>query len=462
MTDYTSYGFKIGKAFRQKKPSGIEEYLDTAKAAHGLFEQNKTETAEGIFWNDQKNIVNPDAAHSDLSSYTGSGGILFYYLELYRITGDEAYKELVLRAADYLGAHWRDQIAAAKDAFDIEGISDSIYLGIASLGMILAVVYKAFGREKDLNAVRAITEQTLSDAGHNEKGLYWSFDKSILLGGGTVLYLYKIYDVLKDDRVLDAANKGADAILSEAVEDPRGGYAWTSYAHPGQTRVPNFECGTAGVGYLFTVAYEQSGDERYLNAAKEAAKHLKAISVAQGDGFLIPWHDNPDEDQIFYVSTCHGPAGTSRLFYQLYKLTGKQIYLDDIGGLYRGLRHIGVPEIQSKGYWNTTCLCCGTAGVLQFLINYGLITGDEDVKKTAVTAGNILLGEQAAHEKIKAVAWPVAFERIKPDNITENITYGAGAAGIAGALMQLYLFLKGEYRWDRLFDDPYPAAGKTI
>jgi lantibiotic modifying enzyme len=458
MADYTSYHFEIGKAFRQKQPSNIEEYLNTAKAAHGFFEPSKTATADGIYWKDQINVVNPDAKQTDLSSYVGSSGILYYYLELYRITGDETYKELVLKAADYLDAHWQDQIIASKESFDIEGVSDSIYIGIASLGMILSVVYKAFGREKDLNAIKAITEHVISDAGHNETGLYWSFDKSILLGGGTVLYLYKIYDLLKDDKVLDAANKGADAILSEAIKDPRGGYAWTSYAHPGQTRVPNFECGTAGVGYLFTVAYDQSGDERYLNAAKEAAKHLKAIAVPQGEGFLIPWHDNPDEETIFYVSTCHGPAGTSRLFYQLYKITNEQAYLDDIRGLYKGLRHIGVPERQSKGYWNTTCLCCGTAGVLQFLVNYSLIVGDEDVKNTAITAGNILLGEQRLHNKIKSVAWPVAFERIKPDNIAENITYGAGSAGISVALMQLYLLLKGEYKWDRLFDDPYPAT----
>lgn len=458
MADYTSYHFEIGKTFRQKQPSDIEEYLNTAKAAHGFFEQCKAATADGIYWKDQINVVNPDAKQTDLSNYAGSSGILYYYLELYRITGDETYKELVLKAADYLDAHWQDQIIASKESFDIEGVSDSIYIGIASLGMILSVVYEAFGREKDLNAIKAITEHVISDAGHNENGLYWSFDKSILLGGGTVLYLYKIYDLLKDDKVLDAANKGADAILSEAIKDPRGGYAWTSYAHPGQTRVPNFECGTAGVGYLFTVAYDQSGDERYLNAAKEAAKHLKAIAVPQGDGFLIPWHDNPDEETIFYVSTCHGPAGTSRLFYQLYKITNEQAYLDDIRGLYKGLRHIGVPERQSKGYWNTTCLCCGTAGVLQFLVNYSLIVGDEDVKNTAITAGNILLGEQRLHNKIKSVAWPVAFERIHPENIAENITYGAGSAGISVALMQLYLLLKGEYKWDRLFDDPYPAT----
>ena len=456
MADYTAYNFKIGKAFRQKQAASAEEYLETARAAHGLFEQHKVITEDGIYWKEQKSVVNPDAGGADLGNYVGSGGILFYYLELYKATGIDIYKELVLKAADYMAIHWRDQSAVAEESLPIEGAADSIYLGIASVGMILSVVYETFKREKDLEAIKAITDQIIADAKTNEDGVYWSFDKSILFGGGTVLYLYQIYEILKDPKVLDAANKGADAILKEAIKDPRGGYAWTSYAHEGQTRVPNFECGTAGIGYLFTVAYEVSKNESYLNAAKEAANHLKAIAVPQGEGFLVPWHDNPNEETIFYVSTCHGPAGTSRLFYQLYKLTGQQEYLNDIEGLYKGLRHIGVPEKQSKGYWNTTCLCCGTAGVLQFLINYSLVSHDADVKDTLITAGNILLGEQKRHEKQNIVSWPIAFERIKPENISENISYGAGAAGIAGALLQLYLFLEGKYRWDRLFDDPYP------
>lgn len=456
MADYTSYNFKIGKAFRQKQASGVEEYLETAKAAHGFFEQNKVVTEDGIYWKDRKSVVNPDGKETDLGNYVGSGGVLFYYLELYKVTGNDEYKELVLKAADYMDVHWRDQVAAAKEGFPVEGITDSIYLGIASVGMMLSVVYENFERDKDLEALKAITDQVISDARTNETGLYWSFDKSMLLGGGTVLYLYKVYELLKDPRILEAANKGADVIRKEAIEDPRGGYAWTSYAHEGQTRVPNFECGTAGVGYLFTVAYEITRNEQYLNAAKEAANHIKAIAVPQGEGFLIPWHDNPNEETIFYVSTCHGPAGTSRLFYQLYRLTGQQGYLDEIEGLYRGLRHIGVPEKQSKGYWNTTCLCCGTAGVLQFLINYSLVSHSAEVKDTAITAGNILLGEQKRNEKLGAVSWPIAFERVKPEMIAENITYGAGAAGIAGALLQLYLFLEGKYKWDRLFDDPYP------
>ena len=35
----------------------------------------------------------------------------------------------------------------------------------------------------------------------------------------------------------------------------RGGYAWESTAHKGTHRIPNFECGTAGIGATLLQMY---------------------------------------------------------------------------------------------------------------------------------------------------------------------------------------------------------------
>lgn len=459
MAKLIDYSFAIGKEFNKKKAESPEEYFEVAAQIHDYLETRKIETEDGIIWKDVIDLTTGGEVSDDavnLSQYGGSSGALYYYLGLYEITKDEKYKELVLKAADYLNKNWKKQKKIARDSFDFKGIEYSFYLGIASVGTILSKVYEAFKREEDKNTIIEITNEIINGADKTEAGFSWSHDKSPLAGGGTVLYLYKIYELLKDENILIAANKGADEIIAEAIKDERGGYAWTSYAHPNQTRVPNFECGTAGIGYVLAVAYEISNDEKYLNAAKEAAKHIKAIAVKQGDGFLVPWHDNPDEKTIFYVSTCHGPAGTSRLFYQLYKDTKDSQYLDDIESLYKGVRHIGVPERQSAGYWNTVGICCGTAGVVQFFINYYIITGRSDVKEAAELAGSILLGQKEKQDK--GVAWPLAFERVKPQNLSRGISYAAGASGVGVALIQLYLLLEDKYKWIRLFDDPYPVA----
>lgn len=47
------------------------------------------------------------------------------------------------------------------------------------------------------------------------------------------------------------------------------------------------EFGTAGAGYLFTKAYEFTGNEKYIEAAKETVKYLLGIAVKQKKGYFI-------------------------------------------------------------------------------------------------------------------------------------------------------------------------------
>ena len=469
--DYSEYKFEIGKAFRQKEPESPEEYLETAEKIHGFLERHKVETPDGVYWKET-----PDQKEIDFSFTHGSAGIAYFYLELYKVTGKEIYK-LVLKAADYIGKYIKNP-DGSQHTFSLKILENSLFHGYAGIGQCIYQIYQAFGRPEDLETIRALTDLLLSHTLKKGDGTYeqlepymtpeikaaldqgqlvvWSSDAAMLLDSGIVVYLYKIYPLLKDPKILETAVRATETILAGAIHDPRGGLAWTTRAHGGVKKVPNFEMGAAGIGYMLTVAYESTGKAAYLEAAKQAAEYLRAIAVPQGEGYLIPYHDEPDEEQIFYVGYCHGAGGTSKLFYQLYKLTGDEAYLGDIHKLFKGLRHIGVPEVQSAGCWNTTCLCCGTAGIAQFMISCYLVTGEEEFREVALTAGRILLGERKEYGEY-AVSWPIGFERIHNDLITEPISYWQGSTGNAAALLQLYLFVNGKYKWDRLFDDPYPG-----
>lgn len=442
--------------FKSKPAESNLDYLAAAEALHPFLERHKLEDANGVRWRDSVPVPGFKFEGEDLSLYTGSAGIAYFYLELYRATKKAEYETLALKAAHYLAKNWETQIATAANFLGPESAT-SIFLGITSIGQVLAQFHKHYQDAEFLDALRAIAEKTIGLARKEGDTIFWSEDESVLMGGGATLFLYRASQILHDERILEFANKAADGILARSIRDERGGLAWTSYAHPGQTRVPNFECGTAGIGLVLANAFEVSGREKYLDAAKEAAKHVKALAVKVGEGFLIPYHDNKDEAVIFYASTCHGPAGTSRLFYKLYELTKDESYLGDVKSLCKGLIALGAPETQSPGYWNTLGICCGTAGILQFFLNLSLITGCQNARAKASSAGNILLG--TAEAQTAGRAWPFAFERIHPENITTSITYGTGSAGIGIALIQLYLFLEGKYDWDRFFEDPYPAKG---
>jgi lantibiotic modifying enzyme len=203
------------------------------------------------------------------------------------------------------------------------------------------------------------------------------------------------------------------------------------------------------------VFYEVTGEERFLAAARDSSEYLEHISVKQGEGFLVPVMDDGD-CSTFYLGACHGSAGTTKLFYKLYRLTGEDHYKETIEAMSKGILNFGAPEIQSAGYWNNTCICCGTASLLQFYTRLYVSFGNPHYLDVAKRAAKVVLGE-AEYVTDGAIAWPLAEVRAEPANISTSKGYLHGAAGIGCALLQYYQVVKGIFDWNRLLDDPYPA-----
>lgn len=461
MKIYEKYKFKIGALHDRKKVDNIEEYVKIAQKTHEYLESLRIDDKDGIFW------AHEGKENGDGAVYTGSAGVVYFYIELYKLTKDAKYLDIINKAADYIDINWKKAGEAGIAMLHEYGIFEDLgtiynfYSGAASTGEGLIAIYNLTHRQKDLDAIKVMTEFILDNAKEDENGYYWGVDCTMFHNAGTMIYLYHAAEILGDDKVKEYANRAADRIVANAIKDPRGGYAWHSTLHGDVDRVPNFEGGTAGTGYALTVAYKYTKNEAYKNAAIEAAKHLRAIAVKQGEGYLIPWHDVPGEEPIFYLANCHGPAGTSKLFYGLYSITGDKQYLEDIKSLYYGMRHLGAPEKMSAGYWNTVCVCCGTAGIMQFLINCGIVFNGTDfadgVNEVIEIAAEILVGEQESKVDGRIGVWPIAYERVKPEKVAPDFGYAIGASGIAATLIQLYQYKKKQIDFGRYIDDPYPT-----
>ncbi len=461
MVTYDKYKFKIGALHDRKKVDDIAEYVEIAKNTHDYLETLRINDKDGIYWA----LEGKD--NGDGAIYTGSAGVLYFYIELYKLTKDDKYLDIINKAADYIGVNWKKAGEAGIAMLHEYGIFEDLgtvynyYSGAASTGEGLIAVYNLTHRQKDLDAIRVMTDFILDNAKKDKDGYYWGIDCTMFHNAGTMIYLYHAAETLKDEKIKAFANSAADRIVANAIQDPRGGYAWQSTLHGNVDRVPNFEGGTAGTGYALTVAYRYTQNETYKNAAIEAAKHLRAIAIKQGEGYLIPWHDVPGDEPIFYLANCHGPAGTSKLFYGLYSITGDKEYLEDIKSLYYGMRHLGAPEKMSVGYWNTVCVCCGTAGILQFLINCGIVFNGTDladnVDEVIEIAAEILVGEQESKVKGRKGVWPIAYERVKPENVAPDFGYAIGSSGVAATLIQLYQYKNKRIDFGRYIDDPYPT-----
>jgi hypothetical protein len=72
----------------------------------------------------------------------------------------------------------------------------------------------------------------------------------------------------------------------------------------------------------------------------------------------------------------------------------------------------------------------------------------------AEQSAGVLLGEMKTSEDGENY-WRVALDRIAPSVYTVPVGYYDGIAGIASALLQLYLLEANKFHWKRLVDDPF-------
>ncbi len=103
--------------------------------------------------------------------------------------------------------------------------------------------------------------------------------------------------------------------------------------------MPNFSHGTAGVAYFLVELHRATGEATFLDAALEGAAYLR--SETTDDGLLF--HHEPEGEDLFYLSWCHGPPGTARLYYRLWQVTHDEAWMEEIHKAARGVMHTGTP-----------------------------------------------------------------------------------------------------------------------
>ena len=447
------WGYDSGKSFTLAQAQSPQDWLNVALRAERYVAQFQHDDADGIYW-EGADSPTPNPGYAD-----GSAGIMYFYLELFRATGDEQYRHIAYRAAHWLLAHWHDQHEQSGTA--LEGFD-------SCLGNILLEAYKAFGDETFATAAREFAQGYIDSAVLGSVGPRWSGNTAWAKDGAIILFLLNLGRTLNDSDVLDFVKQAGEQYLSQGVintdgrlvfDGKLGGTAvWEGIVFRQDYNMPNWEFGAAGSGFIVLKLYELTGDERYLNAARDQLHYLRSVAVPQTKGVLIPRSLDPDpqESDVFYIGHCHGIAGTGKFLYELLRITGDDNAQALINDLADGAESLGAPEHQSKGLWNIVTLCCGHAGLVHYFIGLYLATGNNRWRDLAVRAGNVILGMR---EDLSdgSTNWPIAFWRVKPTEITRPHTLFRGAAGVGLALIELYMASSGRFTLDRLIDDPFPA-----
>lgn len=449
------YAYAPGKRYATHVPVRKEEWLEAAKAAERYVAQHRTVQGDTAYWNDE---ISSGVGYAD-----GSSGILYFYMSMYRATGERAYWDIAAAAGDYILDHW-DGEPEPSDGSQLEGFG-------CAIGNVLISAFHFFEDERYAAAARSFAHRYIESAHQGEHGLYWTGNTAWAKDGNIVLFLLNTASALNDGSIRAAAISAGEQYLSEGETQPDGhvvfdgklgGVAvWEGISFNQNYNMPNWEFGAAGSGFTLLKLYQFTSDPRYLEIARDQARYLRSVSVAQTKGVLIPRTLDPAERDVFYLGHCHGVAGTGKFLYELYRVTEDHQYLDFIVDLADGIESMGAPEHQSKGLWNIETLCCGHAGIAHFFLGLYLAQGEPRWLELAKRAGYVMLGMKEDLPD-HAADWPIAFWRVKPEEITRPYSLFRGAAGIGMVLAELYMEETGNYRFDRLIDDPFPESWNGV
>jgi len=412
---------------KTKDDSWMPMVLKTEK----YIQQGKFNTGEGSTW---KGMPDSLAQTGNTSLYSGTPGVVLFYLELYNATKNKAFLDEATSGADYL----------------INTLSDSIpglYTGLSGVGFTLKEMYKTTNQQKYRDAVIKTLELLETTADSTENGIHWNHINDIVYGSaGIGLFLQDTYDDLKLKKADHLSVQIAEGLLDVGI-DTLHGIRWAFFpSYP--KYMDNFSHGTAGVAYFLSETYQRTGNKKYLDAALKAAELL--LEVANKKGF-IP-HHFPGGEDLYYLSWCHGPPGTARLFYSLYLSTGDKKWLETIKTTANNLMNEGIEKKTTPGYWNNVGKCCGATGVAEYYLWLHRLTGNEAYLDFSNQMTQHIL--ESGTQTNGAMKWVHAENRTSPMEIAAQTGLMQGSAGIGMWLLKLRAYERAENYRIHFPDEP--------
>lgn len=457
------------------EPYSTEDYIAIAEEAAKWIRTTEKITPYGKRW-----IQSPDTTEdltkypmlTEKALYGGSAGVGLFFLRLYQATKKEKYLlEAKAAAADIIAtdegrAFYINTLNGTNSSEDkrvhvknMPGWIIGFFNGPTGSAYLVLKLYEVTGDEKYKDFVVKTAEDLLSVAQRTPEGIHWSEQNDVCGDAGFVPFLISTWKITNNPKYLEAAKAVGHYIVPKGKDAPHGGKYWnvvdlTIIDFPADVFWVNYAHGTSGVGWIFAILYNATKDNAFLQAAKDAAAYIEGIAVGDDEAVLVPYLDSltrGPSTEFYYLSTCHGPAGTSFLFEALYKITGDKTYLDWVKRLSRGIIKAGAPEHFSRGYWGSHCLCCGTPGLLENFIAVYKLTGEEEflnyAKRTAQTVISFSYVDDKhgdIYESEHLRRWYGNWWRTIPQDVHSYTGLYIGTAGNAWSLLSLVSVLRNE------------------
>ena len=169
-------------------------YFDAAMAAARWLRATAIETPTGASWP----AVPPDTKSVQHDLYTGFPGVILFFIELHRATGERAWLDLATKGADELAASLPESQAGDEGA--------GLYSGLAGIAFTLEEADRARGESRYRAAIRKALGDIVAGARDAGAGVEWNDSTDIISGSaGTGLYLLRASATLKNSAARDVA-----------------------------------------------------------------------------------------------------------------------------------------------------------------------------------------------------------------------------------------------------------------
>ncbi|MCP4710481.1 MAG: hypothetical protein GY869_17805 [Planctomycetes bacterium] len=422
----------------EKMDAGIQprQYLEPALQVGAWLQSVAIETKDGKKW--PADPENPNVVTTDL--YNGMGGVVLFFVELYRATGDQSFLAEAEAGADYL-------LASLPEVLP-EQLAVGLHTGISGTGYVLEEMYKITGKAQYHDGARHCLSLVVATSKIVGSGMQWSKVTDIISGtAGTGLFLLYMHQEMKEEWVLELAAPAGKRLLELGFPE-NGGLNWKM--DPDYERLmPNFSHGTAGISYFLARLHRATGKKEFLDGALAGGRYLQSITNDEG----LICHHQPGGEDLFYLGWCHGPIGTGRLYYELWRQTNDDQWHNALIKASQGVLDSGITEKQTEGFWNNVGQCCGSAGVADYFLNlYQQTQQLEYLRFGSQMLANLL--DKATKDE-KGVRWSQAEHRSQPDFLVTQTGYAQGAAGIGLALLHWDAHQQNRKFSSRLPDSPF-------
>ena len=439
-----------------------EDYLQAAIETANWIDTLAVKTEHGRIWKalpeGQDGYREDVPMFTSKSMYDGSAGIGIFLIRLYEATSDERWLKEAEEAAAHIiatqvGPEWYEHTlhSEVKGIIPVPGWAAGAYNGPVGEAYFLEDLYQVTRKQEYRDFVLRTADVLMEAASRDERGLFWSEQEDITADGGFIVFLDIVYRRTGIRKYLDFASEAAERIAKDALNAPNGGKFWklldlSMIDFPKDTTFPNWSHGTTGTAWMFAALYQDTGKQEFLELAKAGLEYAMNISVGDEKGRLIPYQDHPVTGptyEKYYLSTCHGPVGSTLAFREVYEVTGEEVYKNWTIELSRGIVKAGAPERHSWGFWNCQCQCCGTAGILEHFAEMYEYTGEKEFYDYMIRTADVLLSD-SDHRTQGSRTWYDSWWRTIPTRVVSYPGLYVGAAGCGSSLLRAYAALTGK------------------